>query len=113
MCADRFGRCALLLVTVGGSRSPARRPHSCTKEGFTIWSDRRPPVPDDPIRPAVISERGTAAAARHRHYDPDGVRTVGTVVMAKGRRFSLLLADAPGNAAHDFAMDCVASVHRC
>ncbi len=37
-----------------------------------------------------------------------GFATVGTVAMAKTSPFFLLLADAEGNPAHDFAMECVA-----
>ena len=38
-----------------------------------------------------------------------GVRDVGTVAMAKTSPFFLLLANADGNPAHDFAMQCVAA----
>ena len=110
MCADRFGRRAMLLLTVTGfAIASAATAFVQTKDEFTFWQTV--------ARLFLTAQFGLAIIIAGEEL-PSRLRgtgitiltafaTVGTVMMAKASPFFLLLADAPGNAAHDFAMSMV------
>ena len=111
MCADRFGRRTLLLITVGGfSIATAATAFVQTKFEFTVWQTVARLFLTAQYGLAIIIA-GEELPARLRGTGITiltGFATVGTVAMAKTSPFFLLLADAEGNPAHDFAMECVA-----
>jgi len=110
MCADRFGRRAMLLLTVTGfAIASGATAFVQTKDEFAFWQTV--------ARLFLTAQFGLAIIIAGEEL-PSRLRgtgitiltafaTVGTVVMAKASPFFLLLADAPGNAAHDFAMSMV------
>ena len=110
MCADRFGRRAMLLLAVTGfAIASGATAFVQTKEQFTLWQTV--------ARLFLTAQFGLAIIIAGEEL-PSTLRgtgitiltafaTVGTVVMAKASPFFLLLADAPGNPAHDFAMSLV------
>ena len=111
MCADRFGRRTLLLITVGGfAIATAATAFVQTKLEFTILQTIARLFLTAQYGLAVIIA-GEELPARLRGTGITiltGFATVGTVAMAKASPFFLLLANDAGNPAHDFAMDCVA-----
>jgi len=110
MCADRFGRRTLLLITVGGfALASGATAFVQSKEGFVICQTL--------ARLFLTTQYGLAVIIASEEL-PSRLRgtgitvltafaTVGTVAMAKASPYFLLLADSPGNAADDFAMHCV------
>ena len=110
MCADRFGRRTLLLLTVAGfAIASGATSFVQTKEEFTFWQTV--------ARLFLTAQYGLAIIMAGEEL-PANLRgtgitiltafaTVGTVVMAKVSPFFLLLEGAQGNAAHTFAMECV------
>ena len=111
MCADRFGRRTLLLLTVAGfSLATAATAFVQTKLQFTVWQTVARLFLTAQYGLAIIIA-GEELPAKLRGTGITiltGFATVGTVAMAKTSPFFLLLADAQGNPAHDFAMHCVA-----
>jgi putative MFS transporter len=111
MCADRFGRRTLLLVTVAGfALASAATAFVQTKEQFTIYQTIARLFLTAQYGLAVIIA-GEELPARLRGTGITiltAFATVGTIAMAKASPFFLLLKDAPGNPTHDFAMDLVA-----
>ncbi len=96
MCADRFGRRTLLLITVGGfAIASGATAFVQTKVEFTVCADHRAAVPDGAVRSrGHHRERRTAGAVCAEpasRYSP-GFATVGTVAMAKTSPFFLLIA---------------------
>ncbi len=111
MCADRFGRRALLLITVGGfAIATAATAFVQTKLEFTIVQTiaRLFLTAQYGLAVIIASEELPARLRGTGITILTGFATVGTVAMAKASPFFLLLEGAEGNAAHDFAMDCVA-----
>jgi putative MFS transporter len=112
MCADRFGRRTLLLITVGGfALSSAATAFVQTKVEFTVCQTLARLFLTTQFGLAVIIA-GEELPAQLRGIGITiltAFATVGTVAMAKSSPYFLLLANAPGNAAHDFAMACVAT----
>jgi MFS transporter, putative metabolite:H+ symporter len=110
MCADRFGRRTMLLVTVAGfAIASGATAFVQTKEEFTFWQTVARLFLTAQYGLAIIIA-GEELPARLRGTGITiltAFATVGTVVMAKASPFFLLLADAPGNPAHDFAMALV------
>ncbi|MCP5182180.1 MAG: MFS transporter [Pseudomonadales bacterium] len=111
MCADRFGRRALLLVTVAGfAIASGATAFVQTKAEFAFWQTV--------ARLFLTAQYGLAIIIASEefpaHLRGTGITiltafaTIGTVAMAKASPFFLLLKDAPGNPAHDFAMSLVA-----
>ena len=110
MCADRFGRRTLLLITVAGfAVASGATAFVQTKEEFTFWQTL--------ARLFLTAQYGLAIIMAGEEL-PANLRgtgitiltafaTVGTVTMAKVSPFFLLLEGAQGNAAHDFAMHFV------
>jgi putative MFS transporter len=111
MCADRFGRRTLLLLTVAGfSLATAATAFVQTKFQFTLWQTVARLFLTAQYGLAIIIA-GEELPARLRGTGITiltGFATVGTVAMAKASPFFLLLANAQGNPAHDFAMASVA-----
>jgi len=113
MCADRFGRRALLLLTVAGfAIASGATAFVQTKEQFTIAQTI--------ARLFLTAQYGLAVIIAGEEL-PAKLRgtgitiltafaTVGTIAMAKASPFFLLLEGAKGNAAHDFAMHGVEMV---
>jgi len=112
MCADRFGRRTLLLITVAGfAIATAATAFVQTKFQFTVWQTVARLFLTAQYGLAIIIA-GEELPARLRGTGITiltGFATVGTVAMAKTSPFFLLLANAEGNPAHDFAMECVAT----
>jgi putative MFS transporter len=110
MCADRFGRRTLLLVTVAGfAIASAGTAFAQTKLEFTVWQTVARLFLTAQYGLAVIIA-GEELPARLRGTGITiltAFATVGTVAMAKTSPFFLLLENAPGNPAHDFAMRMV------
>lgn len=110
MCADRFGRRTLLLVTVAGfAISSGATAFVQTKEEFTFWQTVARLFLTAQYGLAIIIA-GEELPAKLRGTGITiltAMATVGTVLMAKASPFFLLLKDAPGNPAHDFAMEMV------
>lgn len=110
MCADRFGRRALLIVTVAGfALSSAATAFVQTKAEFAVAQTIARLFLTAQYGLAIIIA-GEELPAKYRGTGITiltGFATVGTVVMAKTSPFFLLLEGAQGNAAHDFAMRCV------
>jgi putative MFS transporter len=113
MCADRFGRRALLIVTVAGfALASLATAFVQTKAEFAIAQTIARLFLTAQYGLAIIIA-GEELPARWRGTGITvltGFATVGTVAMAKTSPFFLLLSDAPGNPAHDFAMDLVATM---
>ena len=113
MCADRFGRRALLVLTVTGfAIASAATAFVQTKLQFTVWQTL--------ARLFLTAQYGLAVIIAGEEL-PAKLRgtgitvltafaTVGTVAMAKASPYFLLIGDAIGNPAHDFAMACVGTV---
>jgi putative MFS transporter len=107
MCADRFGRRALLLLTVAGfAIASGATAFVQTKEQFTFWQTL--------ARLFLTAQYGLAVIIAGEEL-PAKLRgtgitiltafaTVGTIAMAKASPFFLLLEGAKGNVAHDLAM---------
>jgi putative MFS transporter len=111
MCADRFGRRALLLVTVGGfALSSAATAFVQTQLEFTIWQTvaRLFLTAQYGLAVIIASEELPARLRGTGITILTAFATVGTVAMAKASPFFLLLEGAAGNPLHDFAMRCVA-----
>ena len=111
MCADRFGRRTLLLITVGGfAIATAATAFVQTKLQFTIWQTvaRLFLTAQYGLAIIIASEELPARLRGTGITILTGFATVGTVAMAKTSPFFLLLENAQGNPAHDFAMECVA-----
>ncbi len=110
MCADRFGRRSLLLITVAGfAIASGATAFVQTKEEFTFWQTVARLFLTAQYGLAIIIA-GEELPAKLRGTGITiltAMATVGTVVMAKASPFFLLLKDAEGNAAHDFAMGLV------
>src|SRR5262245_20766117 len=113
MCADRFGRRTMLILTVAGfAIASGATSFVQTKEQFTAVQTIARLFLTAQYAPAVIIA-GTGLSAKLRGTGITiltAFATVGTITMAKVSPFFLLLKDAEGNAAHDFAMECVAVV---
>ena len=111
MCADRFGRRTLLLITVAGfAIATAATAFVQTKFQFTVCQTVARLFLTAQYGLAIIIA-GEELPARLRGTGITiltGFATVGTVAMAKTSPFFLLLENAQGNPAHDFAMECVA-----
>lgn len=110
MCADRFGRRALLLITVGGfALASGATSFVQTKEGFIVCQTIARLFLTTQYGLAVIiaSEELPARLRGTGITILTAFATVGTVAMAKASPYFLLLPDMPGNAAHDFAMHLV------
>lgn len=111
MCADRFGRRAMLVITVAGfALASLGTAFAQTKFEFTVWQTV--------ARLFLTAQYGLAIIIAGEEL-PAQLRgtgitiltafaTVGTVAMAKTSPFFLLLEGAAGNPAHDFAMECIA-----
>jgi putative MFS transporter len=111
MCADRFGRRALLLLTVAGfALATGATAFVQTKFQFTVCQTIARLFLTAQYGLAVImaSEELPAKLRGTGITVLTGFATVGTVAMAKASPFFLLIGAAEGNAAHDFAMQCVA-----
>ena len=111
MCADRFGRRALLVVTVAGfAIASAATAFVQTKFEFTFWQTLARLFLTAQYGLAIIIA-GEELPARLRGAGITvltAFATVGTVVMAKASPLFLLVGDAVGNPVDDFAMRCVA-----
>ena len=111
MCADRFGRRALLILTVGGfALASAATAFVENKAEFVFWQTLARLFLTAQYGLAVIIA-GEELPARLRGTGITiltAFATLGTVSMAKLSPVFLLIGNAPGNAAHDFAMRCVA-----
>jgi len=111
MCADRFGRRAMLVLTVGGfALASLATAYAQTKFQFTVWQTLARLFLTAQYGLAVIIA-GEELPSRYRGTGITvltAFATVGTVVMAKTSPFFLLLEGAAGNPAHDFAMSLVA-----
>ncbi len=111
MCADRFGRRTLFLITVAGfAIASGATAFVQSKVEFTLWQTL--------ARLFLTAQYGLAVIIASEEL-PAGLRgtgitiltafaTIGTVSMAKASPYFLLVGDATGNPAHDFAMHCVA-----
>jgi MFS transporter, putative metabolite:H+ symporter len=110
MCADRFGRRAMLVLTVGGfALASFATAYAQDKFQFTAWQTVARLFLTAQYGLAVIIA-GEELPARYRGTGITvltAFATVGTVVMAKTSPFFLLLEGAAGNPAHDFAMTMV------
>jgi putative MFS transporter len=111
MCADRWGRRSLLLVTVAGfAIASGATAFVETKEAFTFWQTLARLFLTAQFGLAVIIGGEELPA----HLRGTGITiltafaTVGTVAMAKASPLFLLLDGAPGNPVDDFAMGLVA-----
>lgn len=111
MCADRFGRRTLLLLTVAGfAIASGATAFVQTKTEFAFWQTLARLFLTAQYGLAIIIA-GEELPARLRGTGITiltAFATVGTVAMAKLSPFFLLLEGAAGNAGHDFAMNCVA-----
>lgn len=112
MCADRFGRRAMLVITVGGfAIASLATAFATNKVEFTLWQTI--------ARLFLTAQYGLAIIIAGEelpaHLRGTGITvltafaTIGTVLMAKSSPFFLLLEGAVGNPAHDFAMSLVAT----
>ncbi len=111
MCADRFGRRTLLLLTVAGfAIATGATAFVQTKFQFTVCQTiaRLFLTAQYGLAVIIASEELPARLRGTGITVLTGFATVGTVAMAKASPFFLLIGAAPGNAAHDFAMSCVA-----
>jgi putative MFS transporter len=111
MCADRFGRRSLLLITVGGfALASGATAFVQSTEGFVICQTLARLFLTTQYGLAIIiaSEELPARLRGTGITVLTAFATVGTVAMAKASPYFLLLAGMPGNVAHDFAMHCVA-----
>ncbi|MGD8417569.1 MAG: MFS transporter, partial [Pseudomonadales bacterium] len=111
MCADRFGRRTLLVLTVGGfALASLATAFVQTKAQFAVCQTL--------ARLFLTAQYGLAIIIAGEEL-PTRLRgtgitvltafaTIGTVAMAKASPFFLLLEGAEGNPAHDFAMELVA-----
>lgn len=110
MCADRFGRRTLLVITVAGfALTTLATAFVQTKTQFVVCQTL--------ARLFLTAQYGLAIIIAGEEL-PANLRgtgitiltafaTVGTVAMAKASPFFLLLEGAPGNPAHDLAMQWV------
>ena len=111
MCADRFGRRTLLLLTVSGfALASAATAFVETKAEFAFWQTlaRLFLVAQYGLAVIIASEELPARLRGTGITILTAFATLGTVTMAKLSPVFLLIGDAPGNVAHDFAMHCVA-----
>lgn len=111
MCADRFGRRSLLVITVAGfALASLATAFVQTKAQFAVCQTL--------ARLFLTAQYGLAIIIAGEEL-PTRLRgtgitvltafaTVGTVAMAKVSPYFLLLEGAPGNVVDDFAMACVA-----
>lgn len=111
MCADRFGRRTLLVLTVAGfALASLATAFVQTKTQFAVCQTF--------ARLFLTAQYGLAIIIAGEelptHLRGTGITvltafaTIGTVAMAKASPFFLLLEGAEGNVADDFAMKCVA-----
>jgi putative MFS transporter len=111
MCADRFGRRTLLLLTVGGfAIATGATAFVQTKFQFAVCQTiaRLFLTAQYGLAVIIASEELPAKLRGTGITILTGFATVGTVAMAKASPFFLLIGSAEGNAAHDVAMDLVA-----
>jgi putative MFS transporter len=110
MCADRFGRRNMLVITVGGfALASLATAFAQDAFQFTLWQTIARLFLTAQYGLAVIIA-GEELPARYRGTGITvltAFATVGTVAMAKTSPFFLLLEGAEGNAAHDAAMELV------
>ncbi|MCB1645806.1 MAG: MFS transporter [Pseudomonadales bacterium] len=110
MCADRFGRRSLLVITVAGfALASLATAFVQTKTQFAVCQTL--------ARLFLTAQYGLAIIIAGEelpmHVRGTGITiltafaTVGTVAMAKASPYFLLLEGSPGNIADDFAMKCV------
>jgi MFS family permease len=110
MCADRFGRRTLLLLTVAGfALATGATAFVQTKFQFAVCQTiaRLFLTAQYGLAVIIASEELPAKLRGTGITVLTGFATVGTVAMAKASPFFLLIGNAEGNAAHDFAMRCV------
>ena len=111
MCADRFGRRTLFLLTVAGfAIASGATAFVQTKVEFTLWQTLARLFLTAQYGLAVIiaSEELPASLRGTGITILTAFATIGTVAMAKASPYFLLIGDAAGNPADDFAMHCVA-----